>query len=90
MYSSTCRCKGGSKIQQEPAFGTSKHYGKTHGSLLSGQMSCKIFTMICLTYYISNILIVDHNFLKGGLKVTEMHQLFKVLNTGTPTLMVFK
>ena len=39
-----------SSIRQAPVFGTSAHYGKAHGSLLSGQIICNY------TIYVAGLL----------------------------------
>ena len=44
----------GTRFWQESEFGTSKHYGKAHGSLLSGQTICN-HTVCCWPTTSSNI-----------------------------------
>ena len=51
----------GTRIRRDPVFGTSKHYRKTHGSLLSGWMNCN-YTACCWLPTSSNVLILPSQF----------------------------
>ena len=70
LYNTCMKYRKGTSILQVPEFGTSKHYGKAHGSLLSGWMICSLHHISLATSHPA-LLIVDDNSVKGGLKVID-------------------
>ena len=66
-------------------FGTSEHYGKVHGSLLSGWMNYNMYTACCWFPTSSNILILPSQFWQIRFWKLLI-ALFKVPNTGAFTV----
>ena len=62
----------GTSNWQEPQFGTSKHYRKAHGSLLSGWLICN-YTACCWPATSSNILIVEYISGTRGFESYSLH-----------------
>ena len=72
LYNTCMKYRKGTSILQVPEFGTSKHYGKAHGSLLSGWMICSLFTPYIAGYFTSSTPNSWWQYsVKGGLKVID-------------------
>ena len=67
-------------------FGTSEHYGKAHGSLLSGWMNCN-YTAYCWFPTSSNIWILPSHTVLTNQVWKLLIALFKVPNTGAFTVL---
>ena len=62
----------GTSIRQAPVFGTSEHYGKTHGSLWTGRINYN-YTACCWFPTSSNILIFPSQFWQIGFESYWLH-----------------